>query len=167
MRFGAFWQVPGYEGSSIPRRHWETVEEVILADELGFETAWLAESVFFPARPMSNPLMVAVAAAQHLRGRDAEELENAAQLGDRQRLLAVVAVAVLDSLLVEQGDRLATGASGTGADELDHCRTSMASWRNSMTPRTRRSTSPSSSPRFTEQKAIRRKRSPIETRPVS
>jgi alkanesulfonate monooxygenase SsuD/methylene tetrahydromethanopterin reductase-like flavin-dependent oxidoreductase (luciferase family) len=40
------------------------VEEVILADELGFESAWLAESVFYPARPMSNPLMVAIAAAQ-------------------------------------------------------------------------------------------------------
>ncbi len=64
MRFGIFWQVPGSEGSSMARRHWETVEEVILADALGFETAWLAESVFFPARPMSNPLMVAIAAGQ-------------------------------------------------------------------------------------------------------
>ena len=65
MRFGAFWQVPGYQGSSTPRRHWETIEEIILAEELGFDTAWLAESPFFPARPMSNPLMVAIAAAQH------------------------------------------------------------------------------------------------------
>ena len=29
MRFGLFWQTPGYEGSSIPRRHWETVEETV------------------------------------------------------------------------------------------------------------------------------------------
>ena len=65
MRFGAFWQVPGFIGSSIPRRHWETIEQIALADELGFETAWLAESTFFPGRPMSNPLMVACAAAQH------------------------------------------------------------------------------------------------------
>ena len=64
MRFGAFWQVPGYISSSVPRRHWETIEQIALADELGFETAWLAESVFFPGRPMSNPLMVASAAAQ-------------------------------------------------------------------------------------------------------
>ena len=65
MQFGAFWQVPGYLGSSVARRHWETVEQIALADQLGFTTAWLAESVFFPGRPMSNPLMVAIAAAQH------------------------------------------------------------------------------------------------------
>ena len=64
MKFGAFWQVPGYIGSSVSRRHWETIEQIALADRLGFETAWLAESTFFPGRPMSNPLMVACAAAQ-------------------------------------------------------------------------------------------------------
>ncbi len=67
MRFGVFWQVPGFVGSSVPRRHWETIEEITLADELGFETAWLAESNFNPPRPMSNPLMVAAAAGQHAR----------------------------------------------------------------------------------------------------
>ena len=65
MRFGTFWQVPGHLGSSVSRRHWETIEQITLADKLGFDTAWLAESVFFPGRPMSNPLMVACAAAQH------------------------------------------------------------------------------------------------------
>ena len=64
MRFGLFWQTPGHEGSTVDRRHWETVEEIVLGEELGFESAWLAESVFNPARPMSNPLMVAIAAAQ-------------------------------------------------------------------------------------------------------
>lgn len=64
MRFGAFWQVPGYEGSSVARRHWETIEEIVLAEQLGFDSVWLAESVFYPTRPMSNPLMVAIAAAQ-------------------------------------------------------------------------------------------------------
>jgi alkanesulfonate monooxygenase SsuD/methylene tetrahydromethanopterin reductase-like flavin-dependent oxidoreductase (luciferase family) len=49
----------------VARRHWETIEQITLADKLGFESAWLAESVFFPGRPMSNPLMVASAAAQH------------------------------------------------------------------------------------------------------
>ena len=67
VRFGVFWQVPGFVESSVPRKHWETIEEITLADELGFETAWLSESNFNPARPMSNPLMVAVAAAQHTR----------------------------------------------------------------------------------------------------
>jgi alkanesulfonate monooxygenase SsuD/methylene tetrahydromethanopterin reductase-like flavin-dependent oxidoreductase (luciferase family) len=41
MRFGLFWQTPGSEGS--------------------------AESVFYPTRPMSNPLTVAIAAAQRTR----------------------------------------------------------------------------------------------------
>ena len=68
MRFGAFWQVPGYLGSSVARRHWETIEQIALADKLGFTTAWLAESTFFPGRPMSNPLMVACSAA-HLAPR--------------------------------------------------------------------------------------------------
>ncbi len=67
MKFGSFWQVAGFVGSSIPRRHWETIEQIVLADELGFETAWIAESVFFPGRPISNPLMVATAAAQHAK----------------------------------------------------------------------------------------------------
>lgn len=65
MEFGAFWQVPGYIGSSVARRHWETIEQIALADKLGFRSAWIAESVFFPGRPLSNPLMVASAAAQH------------------------------------------------------------------------------------------------------
>ena len=67
MRFGIFWQTPGTEESSLARRHWETIEEIALADELGFETAWLAESVFDTSRPMSAPLMVAVSAAQRTR----------------------------------------------------------------------------------------------------
>ena len=65
MRFGLFWQTPGSEESPAARRHWETIEEIVLGEQLGFESAWLAESVFYPTRPMSNPLMVAIAAAQH------------------------------------------------------------------------------------------------------
>ena len=67
MKFGLFWQVPGHESSSVPRRHWETIEEIVLADRLGFDQAWLAESPFFPTRPMSQPLLVIAAAAQHAR----------------------------------------------------------------------------------------------------
>jgi alkanesulfonate monooxygenase SsuD/methylene tetrahydromethanopterin reductase-like flavin-dependent oxidoreductase (luciferase family) len=48
MRFGLFWQTPGSEESSFARRHWETIEEIVLGEQLGFESAWLAESVFFP-----------------------------------------------------------------------------------------------------------------------
>jgi alkanesulfonate monooxygenase SsuD/methylene tetrahydromethanopterin reductase-like flavin-dependent oxidoreductase (luciferase family) len=64
MRFGLFWQTPGAEGSSVSRRHWEPIEEIVLGEQLGVESAWLAESVFYPSRPMSNPLMVAITAAQ-------------------------------------------------------------------------------------------------------
>ena len=39
MQFGAFWQTPGFEGSSVSRRHWETVEEVELAERLYDEPA--------------------------------------------------------------------------------------------------------------------------------
>jgi len=40
------------------------LKKIVLGEQLGFESAWLAESVFYPTRPMSNPLMVAIAAAQ-------------------------------------------------------------------------------------------------------
>ena len=65
MKFGLFWQVPGHEKSAVSMRHWETVEEIILGEELGFYEAWLAESPFYPTRPMSQPLFVISAAAQH------------------------------------------------------------------------------------------------------
>jgi hypothetical protein len=55
MKFGLFWQVPGHEGSDVPRRHWETIEEISLGDKLGFEEAWLAESPFYPTRPTTAP----------------------------------------------------------------------------------------------------------------
>src|SRR5436305_12022753 len=65
-------------------------------------------------------LDVGVLGAEHVPGTEAEELQDVADLGLGQRILDVVAVAVLDALLVQQGDRLAAGASGTGADEVDH-----------------------------------------------
>jgi hypothetical protein len=43
MRFGLFWQTPGSAESSVARWHWETIEEIVLSEQLGFETAWLAE----------------------------------------------------------------------------------------------------------------------------
>ena len=67
MKFGLFWQVPGHEGSTVARRHIETIQEITLGDELGFHEAWLAESPFYPTRPMSQPLIVAAAAAQHTK----------------------------------------------------------------------------------------------------
>ncbi len=64
MRLGIFWQTPPSEGAPIPQRHWDIVDEIALAEEVGFETAWLAETPFEPPWAMSAPLMVAVAAAQ-------------------------------------------------------------------------------------------------------
>ena len=40
MRFGLFWQTPGSAESSVARRHWETIKEIVLGEQLGFETAW-------------------------------------------------------------------------------------------------------------------------------
>lgn len=39
-----------------------------------------------------------------------------------ERFAAIVAVAEFDVMLPQQGDRLATGASGAGADEIEHGR---------------------------------------------
>ena len=49
------------------RVHRLTVYTLFEDTSLGFETAWLAESVFDTSRPMSNPLMVAASAAQRTR----------------------------------------------------------------------------------------------------
>jgi alkanesulfonate monooxygenase SsuD/methylene tetrahydromethanopterin reductase-like flavin-dependent oxidoreductase (luciferase family) len=37
---------------------------MMLGEQLGFESACLAAAVFYSTRPLSNPLMVAIAAAQ-------------------------------------------------------------------------------------------------------
>ena len=55
-RFDLFWQTPGSEESSDARRHWETIEEIVLGEQLGFESAWLAESVFYIWRRRVQPV---------------------------------------------------------------------------------------------------------------
>ena len=68
MRFGLYFQTPGTEGSPIARRYEDTIEEIVLGEELGFHTAWLAELHFSTDfSPMPAPLMIAVAAAQRTR----------------------------------------------------------------------------------------------------
>src|SRR6185295_13348090 len=57
--------------------------------------------------------------AQQLAGRDAQQAQNLADLAFGERLAGVFAVAVGNGLLVQQGDRLAAGSSGAGANELD------------------------------------------------
>ena len=65
-------------------------------------------------------LDVGVLGAEHVPGTEAEELQDVADLGFGERILDVVAVTVRDALLVQQGDRLAAGASGAATDEVDH-----------------------------------------------
>jgi alkanesulfonate monooxygenase SsuD/methylene tetrahydromethanopterin reductase-like flavin-dependent oxidoreductase (luciferase family) len=65
MRFGLFYQLPCALDQSEPARYNETLEQLVLADELGFDIAWLAELHFFRQFSiMPAPLYVAVAAAQ-------------------------------------------------------------------------------------------------------
>ncbi|HZO81644.1 MAG TPA: LLM class flavin-dependent oxidoreductase [Candidatus Binataceae bacterium] len=68
MKFGLFYQLPCAPDQSEPTRYRETLEQIALADELGFDVAWLAELHFFKGFSiMPSPLMVAVAAAQRTR----------------------------------------------------------------------------------------------------
>src|SRR5216683_5898528 len=68
MKFGLFYQLPCAPEQSEPMRYSETVEQIILADEIGFDIAWLAELHFFrPFSIMPAPLIVATAIAQRTR----------------------------------------------------------------------------------------------------
>jgi len=68
LKFGLFYQLPCAPDQSVADRYRETIEQIIFADELGFDIAWLAELHFFkPFSIMPAPLQVAVAAAQRSR----------------------------------------------------------------------------------------------------
>lgn len=68
MKFGLFYQMPCADTQSEPVRYRETIEQIIHADALGFDCAWLAELHFFkPFSIMPSPLIVATAVAQKTR----------------------------------------------------------------------------------------------------
>jgi alkanesulfonate monooxygenase SsuD/methylene tetrahydromethanopterin reductase-like flavin-dependent oxidoreductase (luciferase family) len=68
VKFGLFYQLPCAPDQSPADRYRETIEQLTLADELGFDIAWLAELHFFrPFSIMPAPLQVAVAVAQRTR----------------------------------------------------------------------------------------------------
>ena len=68
MRFSLFFQLPCAPDQSEPARYMETVEQIVHADELGFDRAWLAELHFFRQFSiMPAPLIVAAAVAQRTR----------------------------------------------------------------------------------------------------
>ncbi len=68
MKFGLFYQLPCGPGQDEVTRYHETIEQIVSADELGFDVAWLAELHF--NRPFSiipAPLLLATAIAQHTK----------------------------------------------------------------------------------------------------
>jgi alkanesulfonate monooxygenase SsuD/methylene tetrahydromethanopterin reductase-like flavin-dependent oxidoreductase (luciferase family) len=68
VKFGLFYQMPCADTQSEPIRYQETIEQIIHADTLGFDCAWLAELHFFkPFSIMPSPLIVATAAAQRTK----------------------------------------------------------------------------------------------------
>ena len=65
MNFGVFYQMPCAPHQKTADRYRETIDQVRLADQLGFDSAWLAELHFNPRfSVMSAPLMVASAIAE-------------------------------------------------------------------------------------------------------
>ena len=65
MRFGLFYQLPCADTQTQTTRYQETIEQIIHAEQLGFDCAWLAELHFYKHFSiMSSPLIVATAIAQ-------------------------------------------------------------------------------------------------------
>jgi alkanesulfonate monooxygenase SsuD/methylene tetrahydromethanopterin reductase-like flavin-dependent oxidoreductase (luciferase family) len=68
MKFGLFYQLPCAPEQDEVTRYHETMEQIVCADELGFDVAWLAELHFNrPFSIMPAPLIVAAVLAQHTR----------------------------------------------------------------------------------------------------
>ena len=64
LEFGLFFQLPQADGQDVPSRYRDTIAQIVEADRLGFDIAWLAEMHFvreFSVLP--SPLVVAAAAA--------------------------------------------------------------------------------------------------------
>jgi len=68
MRFGLFFQAPEADGQTHAERYAEMLDLIVLADELGFDVAWLAELHFGGAFSLlANPLMAVPVIAQRTR----------------------------------------------------------------------------------------------------
>ena len=68
LEFGLFFQLPQADGQDVPSRYRDTIAQIVEADRLGFDLAWLAEMHFvreFSVLP--SPLVVAAAAAAQTR----------------------------------------------------------------------------------------------------
>jgi alkanesulfonate monooxygenase SsuD/methylene tetrahydromethanopterin reductase-like flavin-dependent oxidoreductase (luciferase family) len=65
MKFGLFYQLPCAPEQNEAIRYHETIEQIVYADELGFDIAWLAELHFYrPFSILPSPLILATALAQ-------------------------------------------------------------------------------------------------------
>ena len=65
MKFSLFYQLPCSTTQDAATRYHETIEQIVYAEALGFDTAWLAELHFNPRFSiMPAPLLVAAALAQ-------------------------------------------------------------------------------------------------------
>jgi alkanesulfonate monooxygenase SsuD/methylene tetrahydromethanopterin reductase-like flavin-dependent oxidoreductase (luciferase family) len=65
MQFGLFYQLPCAPEQHEVTRYHETIEQIVYADELGFDIAWLAELHFYrPFSILASPLILATALAQ-------------------------------------------------------------------------------------------------------
>jgi natural product biosynthesis luciferase-like monooxygenase protein len=65
MKFGLFYQLPCAPIQDAATRYQETIEQIVYAEELGFDTAWLAELHFNPLFSiMPAPLILAAVLAQ-------------------------------------------------------------------------------------------------------
>jgi natural product biosynthesis luciferase-like monooxygenase protein len=65
MKFGLFYQLPCAPTQDAGARYQDTIEQMVYAEKLGFDTAWLAELHFNPLFSiMPAPLIVAAVVAQ-------------------------------------------------------------------------------------------------------
>ena len=48
MEFGLHYQLPVAPGQDTQQRYQDTLEQIVLGDELGFDIAWLVELHFYP-----------------------------------------------------------------------------------------------------------------------
>src|SRR6266852_5348221 len=73
MKFGLFYQLPCAPTQEVAARYQETIEQIVYAEALGFDAAWLAELHFNPLfSVMPVPLLLAAAptptSVAHSRG---------------------------------------------------------------------------------------------------
>lgn len=68
MKFGLFYQLPCAPDQHTSTRYQQTMDQIVYADELGFDTAWLAELHFNPYfSVMPAPLVFAAVIAQRTK----------------------------------------------------------------------------------------------------